>query len=451
MKRCQEIAYSVILLIVCVTFTLALTFESKIARGGMALLTMGIIWVTELVKLELAGLIPIFLYPAAGIMKAKVIAGKFWNGTSFLFCVGFLMGIVLERWNLHKRMSMNMVLLAGNNATLLLFMMMLAVYLLSMWISNTATILCMLPVVKSFLATVPEKHRPFKGAMLLAVGWSATIGGMSTPVGTPTNTLFLGIYEDNWNTKDSFGFGPFMAFAIPLSLMLLLTAWVLVCVWHVWFAKEKIEVNLEVFREVKKDLGRMKCEEYTVTIYMFLLVVFGVFQKSLKKAFNLPMMNTGAVGMLFTFPLFFIPSLSRKLEQSADGKSMEPAKHILDWSYALPKFKWQILFIFGGGYMVAAGTLESGFAKWLADQISQMPEFSLAALVIFVICFLTEVISNMACVQIFGPILITIAGEMCYSPLKFLLIVCFASSFAFMMPMAGGPNMMVFGTGKTLI
>ena len=214
--------------------------------------------------------------------------------------------------------------------------------------------------------------------------------------------------------------------------------------------KKKRLVNLEVFREVKKDLGRMKCEEYTVTIYMFLLVVFWVFQKSLKKAFNLPMMNTGAVGMLFTFPLFFIPSLSRKLEQSADGKSMEPAKHILDWSYALPKFKWQILFIFGGGYMVAAGTLESGFAKWLADQISQMQEFSLAALVIFVICFLTEVISNMACVQIFGPILITIAGEMCYSPLKFLLIVCFASSFAFMMPMAGGPNMMVFGTGEDL-
>ena len=260
-KKCQDITYSVVLLAVCVTFVLALTLESKVARGGMCLLMMGIIWVTELVKLELAGLVPIFLYPAAGIVKAKVVAGKFWNGTSFLFCVGFLMGIVLERWNMHKRISMNMVLLAGNNVSLLLFMMMLAVYLLSMWISNTATILCMLPVVKSFLATVPEKHRPFKGAMLLAVGWSATIGGMSTPVGTPTNTLFLGIYEENWATNESFGFGPFMAFAIPLSFMLLVTAWVLVCVWHVWTAKEKIEVNLDVFREVKKDIGKMRCEE----------------------------------------------------------------------------------------------------------------------------------------------------------------------------------------------
>ena len=96
--------------------------------------------------------------------------------------------------------------------------------------------------------------------MLLAVGWSDTIGGMSTPVGTPTNTLFLGIYEENWATNESFGFGPFMAFAIPLSFMLLVTAWVLVCVWHVWTAKEKIEVNLDVFREVKKDIGKMRCE-----------------------------------------------------------------------------------------------------------------------------------------------------------------------------------------------
>ena len=164
----------------------------------------GIIWVTELVKLELAGLVPIFLYPAAGIVKAKVVAGKFWNGTSFLFCVGFLMGIVLERWNMHKRISMNMVLLAGNNVSLLLFMMMLAVYLLSMWISNTATILCMLPVVKSFLATVPEKHRPFKG--------DASCGGMvcynwrhEHACRHTTNTLFLGIYEENWATNESFG------------------------------------------------------------------------------------------------------------------------------------------------------------------------------------------------------------------------------------------------------
>ena len=181
---------------------------------------------------------------------------------------------------------------------------------------------------------------------------------------------------------------------------------------------------------------------------MLILIVFWVFQKDLKKAFNLNMMNTGAVGMLFTFPLFFIPTINKKLELSKNGKDMVPVEHILDWSYVLPRFKWQILFIFGGGYMAAFGTLESGFAKYLASQITPMPEFSLAVLVIFVICFLTEVISNMACVQIFGPILITIAGQMCYSPLKFLLIVCFASSFAFMMPMAGGPNMMVFGTGE---
>ena len=166
-EEMPEIAYSVILLTVCVTFTLALTFESKVARGGMALLTMGIIWVTELVKLELAGLIYIFLYPAAGIMKAKVIAGKFWNGTSFLFCVGFLMGIVLERWNLHKRVSMNMVLLSEQRYFASFHDDAFSVPAFDVDIQYGDNTLCFSRKIVSSHST--EKHRPFKGAMLLAV------------------------------------------------------------------------------------------------------------------------------------------------------------------------------------------------------------------------------------------------------------------------------------------
>jgi len=304
----------------------------------------------------------------------------------------------------------------------------------------------MLPVVRSFLAKVDDKHKDFKGAMLLAVGWSATIGGLSTPVGTPTNTLFVGIYEENWNSK--FEFGTFMAFAVPISFLLLITAWLLVCWWHVW-GKEKIKVDVQIFRDVKRELGPMKYEEYVVTIYVVILVVFWCFSSLLKKHI-IPMqkMGSASVGLFWTMPLFFIPTKNKKLEKSADGKKMVPAKHILDWSYAMPRFKWQILFIFGGGFIVAHGTKESGFAKWVASLMSPMPELALVAVVVFVICFLTEVISNMACVQIFGPILISVAVEMCISPLKMLLVVCFASSYAFMMPMAGGPNMLVYGTGE---
>ena len=430
----------------CISFFLAMTLEDKIARGGMCLLTMAIVWISELIQLEVSGLIPVFLYAAAGILGEKDSAANFWKPSSFLFAVGFLMGISIERWDVHKRITATMVLCAGENVSLLLFMMMFAVYLLSMWISNTATILCMLPVVRSFLAKVDDKHKDFKGAMLLAVGWSATIGGLSTPVGTPTNILFLGIYEDNWNAK--FEFGTFMAFAIPISFLLLITAWLLVCWWHVW-GKEKIKVDVQIFRDVKRELGRMKYEEYVVTIYVVILVVFWCFSSLLKKHI-IPMkkMGSASVGLFWTMPLFFIPTKNKKLEKSADGKKMVPAKHILDWSYAMPRFKWQILFIFGGGFIVAHGTKESGFAKWVASLMSPMPELALVAVVVFVICFLTEVISNMACVQIFGPILISVAVEMCISPLKMLLVVCFASSYAFMMPMAGGPNMLVYGTGE---
>ncbi len=406
---------------------------------------MAIIWVTELLPLEVAGLVPVLLYAATGIMNEKVSSQVFWKPASFLFAVGFLMGIVVERWNMHKRIAVTMVLSAGTNVPLLLFMMMFAVYLLSMWISNTATVLCMLPVVKSFLATIDNKYKDFKGAVLLAIGWSATIGGLSTPVGTPTNTLFLGIYEQWWDQK--FAFGPFMAFAVPISFLLLVAAWTLVCSWHVW-GKEKIPVDLQVFRDVKRQLGPMKYEEYVVSIYIFLTIVSWFSGKYLKPhVAMMKNMGSASIGLFWTMPLFFIPTMNKKLEKSSDGK-MLPAQHILDWSYAMPKFKWQILITFGGGYIVAKGTQVSGFAAWVASLINPMPEIALVAVVVIVICFLTEVISNMASVLIFGPILIEVAASLCVSPLKMLLVVCFASSFAFMMPMAGGPNMLVYGTGQ---
>lgn len=433
------------LLAVCIALFFAVTVEDKVARGGLSLLCMAIIWVTELLPLEVAGLVPVLLYAATGIMNEKVSSQVFWKPASFLFAVGFLMGIVVERWNMHKRIAVTMVLSAGTNVPLLLFMMMFAVYLLSMWISNTATVLCMLPVVKSFLATIDNKYKDFKGAVLLAIGWSATIGGLSTPVGTPTNTLFLGIYEQWWDQK--FAFGPFMAFAVPISFLLLVAAWTLVCSWHVW-GKEKIPVDLQVFRDVKRQLGPMKYEEYVVSIYIFLTIVSWFSGKYLKPhVAMMKNMGSASIGLFWTMPLFFIPTMNKKLEKSSDGK-MLPAQHILDWSYAMPKFKWQILITFGGGYIVAKGTQVSGFAAWVASLINPMPEIALVAVVVIVICFLTEVISNMASVLIFGPILIEVAASLCVSPLKMLLVVCFASSFAFMMPMAGGPNMLAYGTGQ---
>jgi sodium-dependent dicarboxylate transporter 2/3/5 len=238
-----------------------------------------------------------------------------------------------------------------------------------------------------------------------------------------------------------------MAFAVPISFLLLVAAWTLVCSWHVW-GKEKIPVDLQVFRDVKRQLGPMKYEEYVVSIYIFLTIVSWFSGKYLKPhVAMMKNMGSASIGLFWTMPLFFIPTMNKKLEKSSDGK-MLPAQHILDWSYAMPKFKWQILITFGGGYIVAKGTQVSGFAAWVASLINPMPEIALVAVVVIVICFLTEVISNMASVLIFGPILIEVAASLCVSPLKMLLVVCFASSFAFMMPMAGGPNMLVYGTGQ---
>jgi solute carrier family 13 (sodium-dependent dicarboxylate transporter), member 2/3/5 len=444
-RKGRSLVRNIALAAVTIAFVVAIFVKSQVLKGGLCLTAIALVWVTETFPLPLAGIFPIFLYSFTNIIKAKAIAKKFWNSMSFLFCVGFLMGAVVERWDLHRRLAVHIVLSAGQSAAKLLFMLMIALWIMSMWLNNAAALLCMLPVIKQFLGTISDEHKGFKGAVLLACAWSSSIGGMATITGSLTNATGMGLFENMFG--EEMPFGSFMLCALPLAFVNLFATWVLVCSKHLWFSgKGEIQVDLSAFRKMKEDLGSMKREERIVSVYLVLLISVWCVTGPIKKALGLPFVETSSIGMLFTLPLFCIPASTQKIE-TIDGKPVA-AENVLDWYYARTRFRWEILFIFGGGYMVAEGTMVSGFANWVAGQFGQMDEFVLVSCVIIAACFVTEFISNMACINIFAPIIVEIANTMGYDPLKFLFIVTLASSFAFMLPMASGPNMIAYGTGK---
>ena len=326
------------LFIVVVAFILAIIVPAKAAKGGLCLLIMAVVWITELLPLSTSSLLPIFLFSFTNIMDAKQISKVFWNANTFLFSVGFLIGAVVQRWGLHKRLAVNIVLSTGSNVTVLLLMIMFASWIMSMWINNTAAILCLLPVVKRFLRTVPEKHANFKKGTLLAMAYASSIGGMATIVGSLTNGVAMGVFENYFGTE--FGFGEFLLVALPFSLIMLFVAWIMTCIRHIWFSKSgTIEIDLEEFRNMRRQLGPMKREEIIVCVYLFSLIGVWCFARSIKLALGLPFIETASIGMIFTFPLFFIPATTRKLEK-IEGKVVV-AENILDWSYAKTVFKWE--------------------------------------------------------------------------------------------------------------
>jgi sodium-dependent dicarboxylate transporter 2/3/5 len=381
---------------------------------------------------------------------------------------GFFIGLAIERWGLHSHFACGIVSRAGSRIELLIAGFMVSVWLLSMWISNTATILCMLPVAQGFLNSMPAGHENFQSAFLLAIGYSATIGGIATPVGTPTNGIFMEQFEIFWPSEGEFSFVKFFLCALPLSFLLLVIVWVGFCAVFVWGAKERIPIDREAFRSMQRELGKITFEQMVVAADLLVLIVLWFTASPVDsfpgwKQYVASELNSGSIGLALTLPLFFLPCGSRLpaswrglvgedrcLSRTPPQEGEQRARRILDWDMVKGGFQWEILFVFGGGAAIAHGTVASGLAAWVAENLgaAQTSETAFLFMVALVICFVTEVVSNMATLSIFGSIIAATAQLKGYNPAQFLLVVTFASSFAFMLPMAGGPNMVVYSTGK---
>jgi len=455
---------SALILLVCLSVDLDV--QRPLASRGLAvLLIVAMWWISEALPLTITSLFPICLYPMLAVASPGVLASKFFGGTSFLFIGGFFIGLAIERWGLHTRIICAVVCYAGKRVDCLVGGFLGAVWLLSMWISNTATAVCMMPVVHSFLVQLPREYTSFKSAVLMAVGWAASIGGIATPVGTPTNGVFLDQYLVLWPDAPAFTFAKFTLCALPLSFLLILGVWLAVCCRYVWFSKERIVIDTAGFQKMRQELGPMSYEEIVVALDLVLLILLwftaapiGAFPGW--KASVAENLNSGAIGLIVTLPLFVIPTshwFPEVVRQRLFGEkrcsklpqSGKAAEHILDWDDVKKGFAWEILFVFGGGAMLAYGTVASGLAAWIAEQLAEVGggEFGFVLIVAFVVCMVTEVVSNTSTMSIFGAIIATTAYLKGYDAVQMMLVVCFSASFSFMLPTATPPNMVVYATG----
>jgi sodium-dependent dicarboxylate transporter 2/3/5 len=430
------------------------------ACAGVATL-MAVWWMTEALPLEATALLPLVLLPLTGVYSGdgsfKRAAAPFAEPPIFLFLGGFMIALAIERWGLHRRMALLTLLAVGTSPSRLIGGFMLATGLVSMWISNTATTVMMLPIGLSVVHLLSDRlagsrnatdgvpHRSdasnFAVCLLLGIAYAASLGGFATLVGTPPNVFFKGYMHRRGIDID---FGRWMLFATPLSLLYLAIAWGLMTRILFPVRLQTIPGGRELIREELTKLGRMSRGEWIVLVVFLCTAIAWMFVEPVKSIAWLTervpavkVLDDYLIAMIGALALFLIP--------------VDPARHIfaLDWKTAV-KLPWGVLLLFGGGLSLAAAMTDSGLAVWIGKQVTVLRTLPLIwqiVLLVALIVFSGELTSNLAAVVALLPILFEVAAGMGLDPLLLCVPAVVAASCGFMLPVATPPNAIVFGAG----
>ena len=399
-------------------------------------------WVSEVVPIPATALLPLVISPIVDIAAIKSVAAPYAHPLIFLFLGGFLISIAMERWGLHKRIALRTMLYAGKKPSLQILAMMLVTAFLSMWMSNTATAVMMLPIALSITHLVKSSdpsNEGFGKALLLSIAYGASIGGIATLIGTPPNALMAAYLSDSYQIE--IGFAEWMIVGVPLALGMLLISWI-------WLTKftYKVDANVQankridtkaVFSSQLKDLGLMQRAEKGVLFVFVLAAICWIFRPLLGDVTGLKISDTG-IAIAAALLLFVLPA-----NKGSDAR-------ILDWESAA-KVPWGVLLLFGGGLTLASQIKSSGLAVYIANMIegaSAIPLVMSILVVVALITFLTEITSNTATAAGFLPLLGPVAESITGSPLVWVIPAAIACSCAFMMPVATPPNAIVFGSGE---
>lgn len=410
------------------------------ACAGMALL-MATWWATEAVPIPVTSLLPIILVPVLGIGKLGPTTAEYGNPVVFLFLGGFLLGIAMQRWDLHRRIALRVLLAVGPQPKRQIGGFMLATGFMSMWVSNTAVAVLMLPIGISVISLLGREHDEqevsrYATALLLAIAYAASIGGIATLIGTPPNALLAGYMSKS--QQIDIGFAQWMLIGMPVSATMMVLAW-----WWLTrggFGLHVVEGSDQVLRNELGKLGRMNAAEIRVGV-LFLLAALAWIMRPLLNDVGLPWLSDTTIAIMCGVALFLVPS----------GASH--GERLLDWdnTKALP---WGVLLLFGGGLAMANAIEGSGLADWIATQLAVfvwLPSLLLTGLVVLVVLFVTEVTSNTATAATFLPLLGALALSIGADPLLLTVPAAIAASCAFMMPVATPPNAIVFASGHLTI
>ena len=413
--------------------------ESAWACAGLALL-MATWWSTEAIPIPATSLVPLVLIPALGLGDIKQAATSYANPIIYLFLGGFLLGIAMQRWNLHRRIALHVLRVVGHEPRRQIGGFMLATGFLSMWVSNTATAIMMLPIGMSVISLLddsdPEELRRYATALLLAIAYSASIGGVATLIGTPPNALLAGYLAEDRGID--LGFAQWMLVGLPISIAMMVAAW-----W--WLTRRGFALNAaeQSGTLVEDELGRlgpMTAPERRVALVFGLAALTWV-ARPLLNDLGLGWLTDTGVAIAAGIALFLLPSGQARGER------------LLAWEDA-HQVPWGILLLFGGGLALAGTITRTGLAEWIAEQLGvfgALPLLAMVGVVVLVIIFLTEVTSNTATAAAFLPLLGALALSLEISPLLITVPAAIAASCAFMMPVATPPNAIVFATGHLRI
>jgi sodium-dependent dicarboxylate transporter 2/3/5 len=411
---------------------------------------MSVWWITEALPIPVTALLPLVLFPLLGVMSMTDTAAPYGHELVFLFLGGFVLALAVERSGLHRRIALRVILVVGEGPSRLVLGFMLATAVLSMWISNTATVMLMLPIALAVIAQVrgeqSDENSSFAVALLLGLAYSASIGGIATLIGTPPNIVLAGVLSKLYPLAPQIGFVEWMTFGVPVAAVFLPVCWIILV--RVLPASRLVRGSVNAagrpaLRHALRELGPMQRNERMV-LTVFLLTAAGwVFRTPLDigmlhlpgLTMVFPEITDATVAMTAALLLFVLP-----------GREGGP---MFSWPEIQHGIPWGILLLFGGGFALAEGMRQSGVTMYLGSLLLGMQGLPLW-LTIIMICtlmtFLTELTSNTATATILLPVLASAAVTLGYHPLLFMVPAAISASFAFMLPVATPPNAIVFSS-----
>ncbi|TXD84194.1 DASS family sodium-coupled anion symporter [Subsaximicrobium wynnwilliamsii] len=397
-------------------------------------------WITEAIPIAITALLPIVLFPLTGGLELSTTTSAFGHKYVFLYLGGFIIAITIEKWNLHRRIALNIIKIIGSDVRKIILGFMVATAFLSMWISNTATSVMMLPIgiaiikqLKDNPDTAEDENEIFGKALMLAIAYSASIGGIATLIGTPPNLVLAGVVHDIYNYEITFL--QWFIFGFPISMLLLFICWKYLTSVAFTFKQKTFPGGTQEINRLLKALGNISYEEKLVSI-IFALTAFCWITRSFLLQGFLPALDDTIIAVFFAIVLFLIPSKDKK-------------ERLINWDEAV-KLPWGIILLFGGGMALAQGFESSGLAAWIGSQMTLFAGVTTILLIFLLIAavnFLTEITSNLATTAMLLPVLAPMAITVDIHPFILMVGAAVAASCAFMLPVATPPNAVVFGSG----
>lgn len=432
--------------------------QPQVTRMAAVALLMATWWITDAIPLFATALLPLVLFPLLGLERTGQTAPVYFNSTIVLFIGGFMIALTMEKWDVHRRIALWIIRAVGGGSERIVLGFMIAAAFLSMWISNTATAIMMIPIGLAIILRMEEdfgveRTHAFSVSLMLGIAYACSVGGLATLVGTPPNLSLQRIFQITFPEAPPITFGQWLLLGLPITVIMLTLAWLLLTRLF-YRVPDDVTVDPEVVDEEANKLGRVSFEERVVLVVFALTAVLWVFRAPIQVgAMTVPgwsqfvpygeFIDDATVAMAMAGVLFLVPTRS---EGARSATVMGP-----DVVRRLP---WNIVLLFGGGFALAHGFQITGLARFIGEQfggLASVPPILLILAICLGLTFLTELTSNTATTEMVLPVLASVAVAANIHPLLLMIPATLSASCAFMMPVATPPNAVVFGSDRVTI